>query len=436
MAVKFYLDPRPDKLGEHPIRASISIRGARLISTAGYNIGREKWNEEAQKVKKGYSNEKKVSWNVINARLKAIDSHFASYEIGLDHRPTVDELSGELAAVKGTTRRRMQKEATTVLDYFDKFIKEESRDSQWTTGTLATWQTTKKHLRNFGEDATLSDFDENGIARYVDILRNRTKLGEASIRKEYKHLSWFLRWCLRKQYTTEDAILRYKPKFKVLDKPVIFLTKDELMKLYHYEIPQRGTIVKLVNQDGEEYEKTVEHKDGLENTRDLFCFCAFTSLRYSDAAALRKKDVANGRITIVTKKTSERLEIELNDYAKAILSKYEDSISDLALPAISNQKANDYLKDLCELCGINNPVSRMYFQEGRQVEVSAPKYQLMGTHAGRRTFICFALESGISPNIVMKWTGHSDYNSMKPYIDIAEKARAEAMKKINNALNK
>lgn len=63
-----------------------------------------------------------------------------------------------------------------------------------------------------------------------------------------------------------------------------------------------------------------------------------------------------------------------------------------------------------------------------------PKWELLGTHAGRRTFICFALESGISPNIVMKWTGHSDYNSMKPYIDIAEKARAEAMKTINDRL--
>lgn len=28
----------------------------------------------------------------------------------------------------------------------------------------------------------------------------------------------------------------------------------------------------------------------------------------------------------------------------------------------------------------------------------------------------------------MKWTGHSDYGAMKPYIDIADKAKAEAMK--------
>ncbi len=35
--------------------------------------------------------------------------------------------------------------------------------------------------------------------------------------------------------------------------------------------------------------------------------------------------------------------------------------------------------------------------------------------------------------IVMKWTGHSDYKAMRPYIDITEKTKADAMKIIDNA---
>ena len=34
---------------------------------------------------------------------------------------------------------------------------------------------------------------------------------------------------------------------------------------------------------------------------------------------------------------------------------------------------------------------------------------------------------GISPQIVMKWTGHSDYAAMKPYIEIADNAKKDAM---------
>ena len=50
---------------------------------------------------------------------------------------------------------------------------------------------------------------------------------------------------------------------------------------------------------------------------------------------------------------------------------------------------------------------------------------------GRRTFICNALALGIPPQVVMKWTGHSDYKAMKPYIDIADDIKANAMSKFN-----
>lgn len=55
------------------------------------------------------------------------------------------------------------------------------------------------------------------------------------------------------------------------------------------------------------------------------------------------------------------------------------------------------------------------------------KWELIGTHTGRRTFVCNALSMGISPQVVMKWTGHSDYKAMKPYIDVTDTAKAGAM---------
>ena len=59
------------------------------------------------------------------------------------------------------------------------------------------------------------------------------------------------------------------------------------------------------------------------------------------------------------------------------------------------------------------------------------KRQLLTTHAGRRTFICNALALGTPAQVVMKWTGHSDYKAMKPYIDIADDIKANAMNKFN-----
>ena len=47
-------------------------------------------------------------------------------------------------------------------------------------------------------------------------------------------------------------------------------------------------------------------------------------------------------------------------------------------------------------------------------------------------FICNALALGIAPQVVMKWPGHSDYKAMKPYIDVCDEIKAEAMKKFDS----
>ena len=66
----------------------------------------------------------------------------------------------------------------------------------------------------------------------------------------------------------------------------------------------------------------------------------------------------------------------------------------------------------------------------RATTMSIPKWTQIGTHTGRRTFICLALSNGVPPQVVMKWTGHCDYKSMKPYIDITEDAKRDAIKKM------
>ena len=54
----------------------------------------------------------------------------------------------------------------------------------------------------------------------------------------------------------------------------------------------------------------------------------------------------------------------------------------------------------------------------------------------RKTFICFTLSNGMPPNVVMKYTGHCDYKSMKPFIDITESAKKDAIKKMEEAFKK
>ena len=194
---------------------------------------------------------------------------------------------------------------------------------------------------------------------------------------------------------------------------MIYLEWSELMQVYNHNF--------------------LPHLDNLARVRDVFCFCCFTSLRYSDVANLRRSNVFDGYISITTVKTSDTLKIELNDYSKEILDRYKDTVfeKDLALPIITNQKMNEYLKEVCKLAGIDKTETITYYKGGTRYDEIHPKYELIGTHAGRRTFICNALMLGIPAQVVMKWSGHSDYKAMKPYIDIADSTKAEAMQLFN-----
>ena len=141
---------------------------------------------------------------------------------------------------------------------------------------------------------------------------------------------------------------------------------------------------------------------------------------------------------VTTIKTADSVSIELNDVTKAILEKYKDVPfpGDKALPSYTNQAMNRSLKDLCEIAGIDEPIRITTYRGNVRKDEVHPKWELVGTHTGRRAFIVHALSMGISPSIVMKWTGHSDYKAMKPYIDIVDSIKAESMTKFNGSLKK
>ena len=313
---------------------------------------------------------------------------------------------GEAKPIVRKTRFKSQ-------EAFDEFVKECGNQNNWTASTYEKFAAVRNHIKEFKEDVTFEYFNEFGLNEYVNFLRDKKDMRNSTIGKQMGFLKWFLRWSFKKGHHQNIAYDAFKPKLKTTPKKVIFLTWDELNKLKDYHIPH--------------------DKQYLERVRDVFLFCCFTSLRYSDVRNLKRSDIKPDHIEVTTVKTADSLIIELNDHSKAILEKYKDVHFEnhMALPVISNQKMNDYLKELGELAEINEPVRETYYKGNERIDEVTPKYALLSTHAGRKTFICNALALGIPAPVVMKWTGHSDYKAMKPYIDIADDIRANAMNKFN-----
>ena len=367
---------------------------------------------------------------------KAINKNKAKIA-GIASKQTEEEIEAATKAAEEKKKEHKPK-VKPAAEYMDEFIREESRLKEWSWETLKMVKSFKNHLLKFKKTAGLDFYDKNGLDKFITYLRADAGLEENSAQKQYKNLTWFLRWAIRKGYTQIRDVETYDPVFKTVKKPVIFLTKEELDTLYNLEIPASGTVLKLKTYEGREYEKTVQDSAAMSKARDLFCFCAFTSLRYSDVVEVRRTDIVNGVMTVTTQKTHDRLPIVLHKNALAILEKYkdEDFKNGKALPYITNQQMNRALKELGEICGFNTPYTITCYRNGTRYDEVYPKYELIGTHTGRKTFICFALSNGIAPDVVMKFTGHCDYKSMKPYIDITESAKRDAISLMEAAWEK
>ena len=405
-----------------PIRMRVNFASQRIEFTTGYRIDVAKWDGDKQRVKNGCTNKLKQSASEINAALLGyyteLQEIFKRFEVA-EIMPSPAEVKEAFNNRHGQNEKTELASADTsnvpsnFFEAFDDFVRVCGRQNDWTHSTFEKFAAVKNHLKNFRSELSFDFFDEEGLTEYVQYLREVREMRNSTIGKQLSFLKWFLRWSFKQGMHSNNAYDTFKPKLKDTQKKIIFLTWEELNRLREFKIPPT--------------------KQALERVRDVFLFQCFTGLRYSDVFNLRRSDIKGDHIEVTTVKTSDSLIIELNDHSKAILEKYKDVEfeNDKALPVITNQKMNDYLKELAELAEINEPVRQTYYKGNERIDEVTPKYALLGTHAGRRTFICNALALGIPPQVVMKWTGHSDYKAMKPYIDITDDIKANAMSKFN-----
>lgn len=414
----FLLDKEKDKT-DAKLRYRIKWEGNIVAFNVGYRVEISKWVSEAQRCKTNTTHgKKKVSASTINKEInfyeEAATFVFYSFEQA-DKVPSAEEFRNAFNLKIGKTVEKEEKKS--FFDLYSKFIKMEGIENSWTESTYKKHRTVRKHVQNFAPNLDFSDLTEAGLNKLTLYLLNLTSesgnptMRNTTIKKDIKIFKWFLHWATKMGYNNELAYLTYKPKLKTIPRKVIYLTWDELKQISNTEI-----------STGKQY---------IDRVRDMLLFCSYTSLRFSDMQNLKWSYVYDNYMEVTTIKTNDPLRIELNKHSKEILCRCDKS-GEYVFSRISNQKANVYLKELGKMCGIDSPVTITYYRGSERVEETVPKYELLTTHVGRRTFICNALMLNIAPSIVMKWTGHSDYDAMKPYIEIADKAKETAMSLFNS----
>ena len=401
--IKHSLIYSPDRNGS--VRMRIRWHKNNVAIMLPIKIDKSKWNFDSQRCSRNsYHN------GIAAAEINGVIDQYEQIAFNIFKNAgeviTAEEYRHRLRVALGKEEEKT--ETNNFFQLWEQFVKERSVLSNWALGTFKHVESVRRRFYKFNPNLTIETLDEREMTKFLNYLIEHG-YKNTTIKKTITVLRWYAGWLRHKGYDTSAFVERFTPKMKRVSghKVVVYLTWDELIKLYEYQF------------------------DNLTYThvRDVFCFCCFTSLRYSDAAKLKKSDVHNGYISVVTQKTSDQLRIDLNKYSQAILDKYSEKRlpNHRALPVMSNQKCNDYLKVIGKMVGLDEPITKVHFVGNERVEETKPKYEFLTTHCGRRTFIVNALMLGIPAQVVMEWTGHSDYDAMKPYIAIVDEQKKQSM---------
>lgn len=408
--INFYPNKDKERNGYAPLRCYVRFNSQALVFNLGYNVTLNAWNNDTQRCKKNSYHDKQqipaqyINKEIVNAEelINACFKHFEQQKT----IPTKEELK-HLIDVK-TGKIKADSDKGSFIAIFDNYIQSCTKIGKWSYNTKRRIKVVRNQIEQFDSKCKITDFDNHDMPEKLLDFFLKVDNNNGTITKKVKDIKTVLRYAIKKGIIANSHFLSYKTELKQPKKPIVFLSWEELMKVYHFDFI------------------SMPHLDAV---RDVFCFCCFTSLRYSDVANLKAENITENIIHFTTIKTADTLNIELNKYSRAILDKYKGQTfkKERILPIISVQKMNEHLKEMAKMCELNTPITTTIYKGTKRIETTIPKYELITTHAGRRTFISNAIMLGIPPEIVMKWSGHSDYKSMKPYIEIANKAKKEAM---------
>jgi integrase len=153
----------------------------------------------------------------------------------------------------------------------------------------------------------------------------------------------------------------------------------------------------------------------------MFIIGCDTGLRFSDLSRLTKDNInSDNTISIKTQKTGKVVVIPMTPRVKTIFEKYNYVLPD----SISNQKYNEYLKDIARRANLKEPISTTRTIKGMLVTRTVEKWELVTSHTARRSFATNAFLADVPAIAIMKITGHKTESAFMKYIKMTAKDNA------------
>lgn len=386
------------KNGEAPICLRITVEGRMCDIQVKRSVPVEQWNQAKEHVKGKGKMVEELNNYLTSIRIRLYQIHRELEEGG--KTITADTIKKIYYGQDDSKK--------TLLQLFD----EHNSQCRLLIGkdfvpkTVQRYETTAKYLKEFMEkiynisDICLSDVTPSFIQDFEVFLKVEKGCAQNAATTRLKNIKKMYRIALENDWVKKSPFVTFKLKRESTHPE--FLTMDEIQRIAAKDIS-----VKRVEQ-----------------VRDVFLFCCFSGLAFSDVQQLSRehliKDQA-GKMWIrkARQKTNNMCNIPLLPIGLQLIEKYSNHPecveSGLLFPVPSNQKYNSYLKEVADICGITKHIS---------------------SHVARHSYatsVCLA--NGVSLENVAKMLGHSDTKMTQHYAQILDSSIMKDMQEVEKLLS-
>ena len=291
------------------------------------------------------------------------------------------------------------KKITVKSDFFriyQEFLDEKENDytgNSISNSTLKRYKCNKNLLEDFESNCkvniTLGKFDDKLYNRFLKYCIEEKKHSANTLHRNVGLLKTFLLWALNKKYTYNNNFITFK-------KPAKFTTDEIALNYEQVEF--------IYNYDFSDNKR-------LERVRDLFVFGCTTGMRFGNYSTISRSDVDGNFIRVIDLKSkSKNLAIPLNSISKSILEKY-----DYNLPSITNQKMNEYIKEVFKKLEFTDEIKKTMKYGDELVDQKAEFWTRISSHTARRSFITIMKNKRVPDKVIMSYTGHTSLEVFNAY---------------------
>jgi integrase len=428
MKVRFFVRTTK-KSKDKPVKIRVRLRDGANIEIFGDTqqyIALKNWSAKRERPNfNSYSSNQTQEYDNLNTILNDIER---AIEKAYQKEPDKTALNRDWLneVIDRTLYPQKYDDRLTLFQFIEKFIEDAKINPNPKTGQPVSYKQRRLYEQTYDDLIKFSKEKRNkkelnwqdiNLDFYYDFLeylntkqiKNKegkviqTGLATNTVGKRIQTVKIFLNAAQDKGYEVNPVFKSHRFKAISEESESVYLNETELKKLFDYDLSDNKR---------------------LEKVRDLFLVSAWTGLRFGDVTRLTPENIEDEFINITQSKTREPVIIPLHWTVKFMLNKYGGELPE----PISNQKFNDYLKELCRLVGIKDKEQKSITKGGQRITKTYEKWELVTAHTGRRSFATNLYKQGFPALSIMQITGHKTEKSFLKYIKVTPREHAEKLK--------